>query len=232
MIASASKFNSELAFALAMSETITAEEKASFRWGGVRARPRKGIVGAPKKGETYLKPPGCTKKWPDLSFNAATTCCSRWPAQALHCPEQAARRRWLTWHLGTRALFSATTHSCRMSRHPPVSVLQAHRQLDCQFCDALCLMTLALSLLSVQVDIECCEDCTIYVLETCAQVFMNTFGGCCSVASFWQRLFGSSVIFASFRQCLFGSVFSANALCDPDASSTAARSRRFPRARD
>ena len=54
----------------------TKEEAASFRWGGQRARPRKGIEKITKKKETYLKPPGsCNSKWPDVSIAVDIECC-------------------------------------------------------------------------------------------------------------------------------------------------------------
>jgi len=53
-----------------------AAEAASYRWGGQRARPRRGIEGAPKRGETYLKPPGsCKTKWPKLGISVEVECC-------------------------------------------------------------------------------------------------------------------------------------------------------------
>ena len=52
------------------------EEKASFRFGGTRARPRKGIEGSFLTGQVYLKPPGsCAGRWPDLSISIEVECC-------------------------------------------------------------------------------------------------------------------------------------------------------------
>ena len=52
------------------------EEKASFIWGGTRARPRKGIERALKTGATFLKPPGsCGTKYPGTSVGVEIECC-------------------------------------------------------------------------------------------------------------------------------------------------------------
>eukprot|EP00965_Chrysotila_dentata_P065366 2166366-Pleurochrysis_carterae.AAC.2 len=54
----------------------SAEEAASFRFGGTRARPRKGIEATFITGQTYLKPPGsCLSKWPQLSIGIEVECC-------------------------------------------------------------------------------------------------------------------------------------------------------------
>eukprot|EP00967_Tisochrysis_lutea_P101744 scaffold152843_cov22-Tisochrysis_lutea.AAC.1 len=53
-----------------MSNAPSAEELESFRWGGVRARPRKKIAGETRRGETYLKPPGSLgSRWPSLGIS-------------------------------------------------------------------------------------------------------------------------------------------------------------------
>lgn len=52
------------------------EEIASFRWGGVRARPRKKIKGKTLTGATYLKPPGSLgSRWPGLGISIEIECC-------------------------------------------------------------------------------------------------------------------------------------------------------------
>jgi len=52
------------------------EEIASFRFGGKRARPRKGIEGTVVSGQTYLKPPGsCGTRWPGLGITVEVDCC-------------------------------------------------------------------------------------------------------------------------------------------------------------
>lgn len=52
------------------------EEAASFRFGGTRARPRKGIEAVFKTGETYLKPPGsCKGRWPKQGISVEVECC-------------------------------------------------------------------------------------------------------------------------------------------------------------
>jgi hypothetical protein len=62
--------------AKAMSATPTPEEIASFRWGGVRARPRKKIEGTTLTGATYLKPPGSLgSRWPGLGISIEIECC-------------------------------------------------------------------------------------------------------------------------------------------------------------
>jgi hypothetical protein len=54
------------------------EEKASFRFCGQRARPRKKIEAAPLVGQTYLKPPGsCKSRWPEVEVNVEVECCER-----------------------------------------------------------------------------------------------------------------------------------------------------------
>ena len=54
----------------------TAEEAASFEWGGTRARPRKKIEKVVKKDAVYLKPPGsCNSKWTDVSVSINIECC-------------------------------------------------------------------------------------------------------------------------------------------------------------
>jgi hypothetical protein len=54
----------------------TPEEIASFRWGGVRARPRKKIEGKTLTGATYLKPPGSLgSRWPGLGISIEIECC-------------------------------------------------------------------------------------------------------------------------------------------------------------
>ena len=53
-----------------------AEEAASYRWCGQRARPRRKIEYDPKRNETYLKPPGsCKTKWPDVGISVEVECC-------------------------------------------------------------------------------------------------------------------------------------------------------------
>jgi hypothetical protein len=55
---------------------ISPEETASFRFGGHRARPRKGIEAKTVSGEVYLKPPGsCLSRWPSLGINIDIECC-------------------------------------------------------------------------------------------------------------------------------------------------------------
>ena len=57
---------------------ITDEEKASYQWGGQRARPRKKIERVMKTDATYLKPPGsCMTKWPTLGISVDIECCER-----------------------------------------------------------------------------------------------------------------------------------------------------------
>ena len=52
------------------------EEKASFRFCGVRARPRKKIAAAPRTEEVYLKPPGsCKGRWPEIEVNVEVDSC-------------------------------------------------------------------------------------------------------------------------------------------------------------
>jgi len=59
-----------------MSNAPSAEELESFRWGGVRARPRKKIAGETRRGETYLKPPGSLgSRWPSLGISLSIECC-------------------------------------------------------------------------------------------------------------------------------------------------------------
>lgn len=54
----------------------SSEEIASFRWGGVRARPRKKIEGKTLTGATYLKPPGSLgSRWPGLGISIEIECC-------------------------------------------------------------------------------------------------------------------------------------------------------------
>ena len=68
---------------------ISDEEKASFKWGGTRARPRKKIERVMKKGETYLKPPGsCLTKWPDLGVGVDVECCEECNIYVLDACEQ------------------------------------------------------------------------------------------------------------------------------------------------
>lgn len=60
-----------------MADKPSPEELASFIWGGQRARPRKGIEGTTKTGETYLKPPGSLlTKWPGLGVAVEVECCA------------------------------------------------------------------------------------------------------------------------------------------------------------
>ena len=55
----------------------TAEDIASLRFGGTRARPRKGIEGVTVTGQTYLKPPGsCLTRWPGLGVAVEVECCA------------------------------------------------------------------------------------------------------------------------------------------------------------
>jgi len=59
-----------------MSPSPSAEELASFSFGGVRARPRKGIEGTVVSGQTYLKPPGSLgSRWPGLGISVNVECC-------------------------------------------------------------------------------------------------------------------------------------------------------------
>ena len=54
----------------------SAEEMASFRFGGTRARPRKKIAGTVVTGQTYLKPPGsCLTRWPGMGITIEVECC-------------------------------------------------------------------------------------------------------------------------------------------------------------
>ena len=53
-----------------MASEPSAEEIASFNWGGQRARPRKKIEANWLKGQTYLKPPvSCGTKFPGKSIS-------------------------------------------------------------------------------------------------------------------------------------------------------------------
>jgi hypothetical protein len=56
--------------------TISDEEKASFKFEGTRARPRKKIVAVPRRGETYLKAPGsCLGRWPSVGLAVEAGVC-------------------------------------------------------------------------------------------------------------------------------------------------------------
>ena len=58
--------------------TMEADEKASFAFGGQRARPRKNIERQLLSGVTYLKPPGsCLTRWPGKGINIEVECCER-----------------------------------------------------------------------------------------------------------------------------------------------------------
>ncbi len=57
---------------------VSAEEAASFRWGGTRARPRKKIEANWLKEQTYLKPPGsCKTKFPSQGISVEVECCEK-----------------------------------------------------------------------------------------------------------------------------------------------------------
>ena len=57
-------------------DTPGADELASFKFGGTRARPRKGIEGKTVRNETYLKPPGsCGSKWTKQGVSISVQCC-------------------------------------------------------------------------------------------------------------------------------------------------------------
>jgi hypothetical protein len=54
---------------------MDADEKASFNFGGTRARPRKGIERQMLSGVTYLKPPGsCLTRWPGVGITVQVEC--------------------------------------------------------------------------------------------------------------------------------------------------------------
>ena len=84
------RLEEEAAAALQKANRPSAEEAASFRWGGQRARPRKGIVEAPRRGETYLKPPGsCKSRWADVGISVEVECCEGCALYVLDVCEQA-----------------------------------------------------------------------------------------------------------------------------------------------
>ena len=72
-----------------------AEEVASFSWGGVQARPRKGQLRVARKGETYLKPPGsCGSKWgKELGVSICISACEGCSIYILDVCAQARRYR-------------------------------------------------------------------------------------------------------------------------------------------
>jgi hypothetical protein len=81
----------------------TPEEAASFRWGGTRARPRKGIEAVFKQSETYLKPPGCAlrtrREIPSCPLTPRCTpshprssCKTKWPAQGISVEIECCER--------------------------------------------------------------------------------------------------------------------------------------------
>ena len=62
---------------MAEANKPTAEEIASLRFGGTRARPRKGIEAVKVTGKTFLKPPGsCLTRWPGLGVAVEVECCA------------------------------------------------------------------------------------------------------------------------------------------------------------
>ena len=64
-------------------------EKASFSFGGQRARPRKGIEASFVKGQTYLKPPGsCGTKHPGVAISVDVECCEDCTICVLDVTEQ------------------------------------------------------------------------------------------------------------------------------------------------
>ena len=68
---------------------MDADEKASFAYGGQRARPRKGIERSLLNGVTYLKPPGsCRTKYPDLGINVEVECLEKSSVYVLDVCEQ------------------------------------------------------------------------------------------------------------------------------------------------
>ena len=68
---------------------MTDEERASFIWGGTRARPRKGIERVLKSNETFLKPPGsCQTKFTGQSVGVEIECCEKCSIYVLDPCEQ------------------------------------------------------------------------------------------------------------------------------------------------
>lgn len=90
----------------------TAEEAASFEWGGTRARPRKKIEKVVKQNATYLKPPGsCNSKWKDVSVSISIECCETSTIAILDTTSQcvAASNRLAVAHKRSRRFLPLST---------------------------------------------------------------------------------------------------------------------------
>ena len=143
---------------MAEANKPTAEEIASLRFGGTRARPRKGIEAVTVTGKTFLKPPGsCLTRWPGLGVAVEVECCADCHIYVLDPTERVQ---------------ISECKNCRIVVGPCVGSLML---FDCTDC------TVAIA--ASQVRLRDCFDCELrvfapssesVVIETCKRL---TIGG-------------------------------------------------------
>lgn len=115
--------------------TMSDEEKASFIWGGTRARPRKGIERVLKTGETFLKPPGsCQSKFPGTSVGVEIECCEKCSIYVLDPCEQVQ----VSECIGCRIVVGPCVGSVLIFDCIDCTIAVAGKQVrlrDCQNCE-------------------------------------------------------------------------------------------------
>ena len=166
---------------------MDADEKASFAYGGQRARPKKGIERSLLNGVTYLKPPARPHKIPRPRINVEVECLEKSSVYVLDVCEQVQ----VSDLVGCRVVIGPCVGSAMIFDCVDCTIAVAAKQTrlrDCKNCE---LRTFSPTLESVVIETSQrspgCWDVAYGLAARCAAKWLQV-----DATNYWDKIFDFS----------------------------------------